>query len=85
MSPPVIRRPDQITDTAQYILELEDLVGELWAFREAVIGWRERDWPENFSRTSAEMVATRAAVFEAHRAEATTKKTEKEIEEWTQA
>ena len=29
----------------------------LKAFRVAVIGWRENDWPEHFSRHTAELVA----------------------------
>ncbi len=37
-------------DTAR---ELE----RLRAFRSAVIGWRENDWPEHFNRHTAELIA----------------------------
>jgi hypothetical protein len=42
--------------------ELQSLRKEnrtLTAFRQAVVGWRENDWPEYFCRRTAEMVADR--------------------------
>lgn len=35
-------------------------VAELRAFKDAVMGWREYDWPEGFCRRTAEMLAQHA-------------------------
>lgn len=40
--------------------EVKANFAELEAFRDAVIGWRENDWPEGFSRRTAELVAQNA-------------------------
>lgn len=41
----------------------------LTAFREAVVGWRENDWPDYFCRRTAEMVADRGREAEEARGE----------------
>ena len=67
---------DETTNADKYITELCDVVQslqalnaadssrerveELQAFKDAVVGWRENDWPEGFCRRTAEMIAENA-------------------------
>jgi outer membrane translocation and assembly module TamA len=39
---------------------LQKRIAELEAFKSAVIGWRENDWPEGFCRGTAELIVERA-------------------------
>jgi hypothetical protein len=52
---------------AQFVLEAlnnysvaQRRLAELEAFKSAVIGWRENDWPEGFCRGTAELIVERA-------------------------
>lgn len=55
----IMRAWCMLRQDGERITELEQEVERLKAFREAVVGWRENDWPEYFCRRTAEMVADR--------------------------
>lgn len=50
---------DEIYQSLKHMEELETKLARVEAFRSAVIGWRENDWPSWFCRATAEAVAER--------------------------
>lgn len=54
-----------LSESANRIKELEADRDALAAFRSAICGWRENDWPKSFSRSTAELLAEHGRQAEA--------------------